>query len=426
MSQYGALGYAQHGATYDAILRHYYTGTQLGTTDPSRPVRVLLQTSASASFTGASRAGARSLSPSATYTARPGSGGQVVLRSGGRRVASFTAPLQVAGADGTVTIAGRSYRGTLSFIPDGSGVDVVNTLALEDYVRGVVSFESPASWPLEELKAQAVAARTYAITTSRSGEFDVYSDTRSQMYGGVAAETASTDAAVAGTRGQVVTYHGQPVETYFFSTSGGRTENIENSVLGGSPEPWLKSVDDPYDSVSPRHRWAPTRMSLSAAGAKLGGLVKGSFRGIDVVRRGVSPRIVEADVVGTRGRTRVSGATLRDSFGLYDTWAYFTTIAVRRVAPPSGSQPAGPSAPSSSPTGGATASTRHAIAGLAGSVLPAHNGAGIQVQLRRDGRWSTVSSGTVDRRGRYLVGVTRPGVYRILYWGDSGPSVRVG
>ena len=122
---------------------------------------------------------------------------------------------------------------------------------------GVVSRESPASWPIEALKAQAVAARTYAITTTKGGNgFDHYPDTRSQVYGGVAAETASTDRAVAETRGQVVTYDGEPVITYFFSTSGGRTENVENS-LGGAPQPWLRSVEDPYDDVSPRHRWGP-------------------------------------------------------------------------------------------------------------------------------------------------------------------------
>jgi stage II sporulation protein D len=414
MSQYGALGYAEHGARYDAILSHYYTGTQLGTTDPSQAVRVLLQSSPTATFTGASRAGSHALSPSRTYVVRPGAVGQVVLaRAGGRRVGTFTAPLQVAGADGALTIGGRRYRGTLSFIPGTfGGLDVVNTLDLEDYVRGVVSAESPSSWPLEALKAQAVAARTYAITTRRSGEFDQYPDTRSQMYLGVAAETAATDQAVAQTRGQVVTYGGRPVVTYFFSTSGGRTEDVEDSVLGGSPRPWLTSVDDPYDSISPRHRWGPTTMTLRSAGARLSGLVKGRFRGIDVVERGKSPRIVLADVVGTKGRTRVSGATLRSRFGLFDTWAYFTSIGVRQA----------PSAPSG--TGGAT-SSRHAAAGLTGSVVPAHRGAEVQVQLRRGRHWRTVGSGTVDAHGRYRVAVARRGLYRVLYWGDAGPSLRV-
>ena len=76
----------------------------------------------------------------------------------------------------------------------------------------------------------------------------------------MAAETASTNAAVTATRGQVVTYEGEPVVTFFFSTSGGKTENVENTNVGAGPQPWLKSVADPYDDVSPKHRWGPIKL----------------------------------------------------------------------------------------------------------------------------------------------------------------------
>jgi stage II sporulation protein D len=420
MSQYGAMGYAEHGARYDAILGHYYTGTTLGTTSPVQTVRVLLSSSPSASFTGASRAGSKTLSPARTYTARANGLGSVELVRGNRRVGTFSAPLQVAGGGGTLVTGGRRYRGTLTFAPDPlGGIDVINALALDDYVRGVVAWESPSSWPAEALKAQAVAARTYAITTHRSGSFDQYADTRSQMYGGVTAETRATDAAVAATRGQVVTYGGRPVTTYFFSTSGGQTEDIEDSVLGGSPQPWLKSVEDPYDSVSPRHRWAPRTMTLTQAGAKLSGLYRGKFRGVTVVRRGVSPRIVLADVVGTRGKTRVSGATLRSRLGLYDTWAYFTSIGLK-ASKPATRKTAKP--PASSPTGGATASS---VRVLSGRVMPAHRGAEVQVQRRTSGHWRTVGTPTVDGAGRYRATVNGRGTYRVLYWGDAGPSATI-
>src|SRR3954465_5683641 len=99
MSQYGAMGYAEHGWGYAAILGHYYTGTTLGTTDPNRPVRVLLQSTSTARFAGASRAGNRTLVPSRTYQARSRGGGQVdLLGARGKRIATFTAPLQVSGA----------------------------------------------------------------------------------------------------------------------------------------------------------------------------------------------------------------------------------------------------------------------------------------------------------------------------------------
>jgi stage II sporulation protein D len=435
MSQYGAMGWAEHGATYDQILSHYYTGTALGTTDPNHPVRVLLQSASTVRFAGATRAGTKVLSPARTYAARA-AGTQVSLFGPrGKRLGTFAGPLEVAGGPDGLLLAGRAgngrtngrYRGTLELRPGVlGGLDAINALSLEDYVRGVVAWESPASWPIEALKAQAVAARTYGITTKRSGTFDQYPDTRSQMYGGIAAETAATDEAVAATAGQVVTYDGQPVVTYFFSTSGGRTENVENTSLGSTPEPWLKSVADPYDSVSPRHTWAPIKLTLGAARAKLSGLVKGSFRGIAVVKRGRSPRIVAADVVGSRGRTRVSGATLRARLGLYDTWAYFTTIGIHRAPAPETPAPVQPNPQSASDgTGGASMASRRAVATLTGEVLPAHRGAEVQVQLRRDGRWSTVAGTALGAGGRYRVPVTRRGTYRVVYWGDAGDSIAI-
>src|SRR4051794_5531238 len=283
MSQYGALGYAQHGWTAAQILNHYYTGTALGTTDPARPVRVrLIEQTSSARITGARQAGARTLDPARTYVISRHGISQVALSTGGKRVAVFTAPLQVAGDGGVTSLGGRGYRGVLEFAPSVfTGLSVTNTVSLDEYLQGVVPAESPASWPAEALRAQAIAARTYAITTTKSADFDHYADTRSQVYGGVGVETASTNAAVADTRGQIVTYQGQPVVTYFFSTSGGKTGSVENTTLGTEPRPWLVSVDDEFDNVSPRHRWT-VRLTTASTAKNLGGLVKGKFKGIRV------------------------------------------------------------------------------------------------------------------------------------------------
>src|SRR5690349_1904276 len=327
MSQYGAMGYATHGASAREILAHYYTGTSLGTTDPGKIVRVqLTDKTGTARISGARQAGERSLDPNVTYTIRRHGLTQVDLSASGKKLATFNAPLQVAGNGGITSWVGKGgYRGTLEFAPGlFGGVSIVNAVSLEDYLQGVVPAESPASWPAAALQAQAIAARTYAITTSRGGDdFDQYADTRSQVYGGVSVEKPATNQAVASTRGQVVTYQGQPVVTYFFSTSGGKTENGENTTLGNEPEPWLKAVDGPYDHVSPRHRWAPVTMALPQAGKKLRGLYRGGFRGIKVLQRGASPRIMRALVRGTRGSTEVNGATLRQKLELFDTWAYF-------------------------------------------------------------------------------------------------------
>ena len=444
MSQYGAYGFAQHGSDHRAILAHYYTGTAIGSTDPNRVVRVLLQSSRGvASITGATRAGTRRLTPAKTYYLRR-RGPSVQLLSARRRpLGTYAAPLRVTGRGNRVLLKGRAingrvngtYRGALELRPGVAGLDVINAVALDQYLLGVVAAESPSTWPIEALKAQAVAARTYALTTNKPGAgFDQYPDTRSQVYGGVAAETANTNAAVSQTRGEVVTYQGAPVTTYFFSTSGGRTENVENTTLGDEPLPWLKSVEDPYDDASPRHRWGPLRLTLGQADRKLGSLVKGSFRGIDVISRGASPRIVTADVIGTGGRTRVNGAQLRARLGLFDTWAFFTSITTGEEPPPEDPPPAAtPDTPPTDPTtGGAGASlwlqaVRRASAGsVAGRVLPARAGARVTVQRRAGGRWVEEGTTPTGAGGRYSLSVAHRGSYRVRYRGEAGPTVSVG
>src|SRR4051812_18417725 len=119
MSQYGAMGYAEHGWNATAILGHYYSGTALGTTDPSQRVRVLVAGGSTARISGARQAGARKLDPALTYTVRRHGAGQLdLLQPGGKRVATFLAPLQVAGASGVTTLGGHgAYRGVLEFRP---------------------------------------------------------------------------------------------------------------------------------------------------------------------------------------------------------------------------------------------------------------------------------------------------------------------
>lgn len=324
MSQYGALGYAEHGYDHARILRAYYSDTTLADAGERPAVRVLLQ-SGRGTYTvrGVSRAGEAQLDRDRRY--RVSAGGVSTLDGG--RVSSANRVSAPAG--GSFRLYGTSvpgvtdgrYRGSL-VVADGLAV---NHVGLEDYVRGVVARESPASWPQEALRAQAIAARTYAITTSAGGRqgFDQYADVRSQVYGGVGAETPTTDEAVRATRGRIVVRDGRPVTTFFFSTSGGHTEDVENSFLRSLAQPWLRGVPDPFDDVSPRHRWR-IAMSMSSAARRLRGLFRGTFRGIRVVSRGTSPRIVRAQVLGTGGNGVTTGPELRARLGLHDTWASFT------------------------------------------------------------------------------------------------------
>jgi SpoIID/LytB domain protein len=279
----------------------------------------------------------------------------------------------------TATTLGQAPAGFVVKVLEGSKVVKV---PLERYVRGVVAAEMPSSWPMAALEAQAIASRTYALTSDAGGSrFDVYSDTRSQMYLGTAAETASTNAAIAATAGQIVEYEGKPAVTYYFASSGGMTEDNQNSFLGSTPEPWLRAVPDSYETKSSSWKLS---ISFASARTRLSGLVKGSFRGIEVLQRGVSPRIVAAEVLGSRGNTPVSGPELAARLGLDSTWAYFsvkTGSSVTRepdvsgqapfTTPPAETPPAATPAPTTGPQGGeeapAAAASRVSTAGTGGT-----------------------------------------------------------
>jgi stage II sporulation protein D len=165
-----------------------------------------------------------------------------------RPLTDVRAPLLFASDDeqrSPVRFNEKPYRGRLEVFANTRGsLTVVNVLPLEDYVRGVVPNElSPGGWPeLEALKAQAVAARTYAVSNlGRFGAegFDLTPDTRSQVYGGRSTEHPLTDRAVDETRGRVATYQGRPINALYTSTCGGRTEDAEN-IFGGEAPPYLR------------------------------------------------------------------------------------------------------------------------------------------------------------------------------------------
>ncbi|HEX3316788.1 MAG TPA: SpoIID/LytB domain-containing protein [Solirubrobacteraceae bacterium] len=416
LSQEGARGFAARGWGYRRILAHYYRGTSIGRLAPGRVVRVLLSSGGPASFSGASDVGGVALHPGQTYTAVGAPGGRIEVRSGSRAIARGGSPLQVRGS-GVLNVAGGTYRGSVELTAVAGGVQVVNAVPLEEYVRGVVSAESPASWPMQELRAQAVAARGYAVTTSHGGGFDEYADTRSQVYRGVAAETARTDAAAQATAGQVVTYHGRAVTTYFFAASGGHTENVEDSFVGAKPEPWLKGVPDPYEH-SPDHAWRRGPFTRAQLAAKLGDRVQGGFERVVVTQRGASPRIVHAVVVGTRGRRKVTGPDLKARLGLLDTWATFVDVSTVPA-------PAGPALAAGVGLGGGVQVRARAARAVRGTIAPGPRGTVVSVQREHRGRWHTIAATRLRSGGGYAALVPQVGTYRVRYRGLAGPAVRV-
>lgn len=328
MSQWGAYGQARDGRGHKRILRHYFKKTRVAK-GGARQVRVLLSVRPRAvKFKRARRACNRKLKPQRTFQARLSrSGGKVRLeRANGKKIKSCGKRL-AARSKGKIRIEGDgTYRGDLLAVAASGSLNVVNRVKIDAYLRGVVPGEVPTSWPAAALRAQAVAARSYALATRLNGQgFELYDDTRSQVYGGVAAEEPTTDQAVKRTRRQVVKHNGSVIPTYFFSSSGGRTESSEYGFSGGSPRPYLKSVRDPWDKGSPHHSWR-VRLSRAEMESKLGSLVQGRLRRIRVLERGDSPRVVRARVVGSAGKTTVSGDDLRWRLGLRSTWLRFKKL----------------------------------------------------------------------------------------------------
>ena len=328
MSQYGAYGYARHGKGYRFILGHYYSGTTIGTLPGPRVVRVLIAIAGGdVGFDGATSACGQSLDPERDYAAHR-LGGSVQLRSsGGRALANCGGKLRAAGA-GSVQIDGTPYRGALEVVPtdsDAGSLNAVNAVAVDQYVKGVIPNESPASWPQAALRAQAVATRSFALTGGVGGNgFDLYNDTRSQVYKGLSSETAATNEAADATHGQVVMYGGKIAETFFSACSGGHTESVQN-VFFGPPIPYLVGVPDPYDYYCPLHSWK-LKFSGPEISAKLGSYLDGRLKQVVVTQRGVSPRIVWARLIGTAGTTKIRGDELESALGAYSSWMTFRKV----------------------------------------------------------------------------------------------------
>ena len=324
MSQYGARGYAQVGWRYDRILAHYYPGTELRGV-PARRVRVLLAE-------GRAAVGIGSTKPFRVVDAR----GKVrKLKSGTRRLAAaglakLRFPLRYEPGASPLTFDGAAYRGALVVHRDGRHLMIVNKLPLDRYLRGVVPWEMPDDWHSEALRAQSVVARSYALATLKPGtRFDLYADTRSQVYGGVGAEETATNLAIGSTAGQVLLWHGRVATTFYHSTSGGKTASVAEVWPDATPVPYLVSVPDPYDGLSKHHRWGPFRLTPAEVGETLG---LGPVRDV-LASRGPSGRVTELTLKLPSGARTMLSQEFRRAFDLRSTW--FTVRVLELDAAPS-------------------------------------------------------------------------------------------
>ena len=235
-------------------------------------------------------------------------GGQVTL--GGLKSGQLWVEPQ---AGGYVWIGDRWYRGRALLSPKGGGVLAVNYVDLDEYLYSVVGSEMPTNWPLEALKSQAVAARSYALyKRSKVGnaQYDLGDTTRWQVYKGIASETTSTQTAVVQTAGQVLTYNGAIIEAVFHSSSGGHTENVED--VWSSPLPYLRGVAD-YDQYAPVFQWQET-FSAAQMRQRITGV--GNILAMTPIALTPNGRVRQMKVVGDAGQRTLSGDELRSALGL--------------------------------------------------------------------------------------------------------------
>jgi len=407
MGQWGAQGYAQQGYSYDQILSAYYPGTTLGQTSASS-IRVLL----------ASGKKQLTISSKKQITVEDGDGIDHTLGAGsttltaalklavdGGPAQALDPPLTFSPASGSTLTLGRRYRGRIVVDVPKKKLRAINVLGLQQYLYGVVPAEMPSAWLPAALQAQAVAARSFALASRRAGApFDVYAGGVSQAYLGVSAETSSGKRAVSETAGEVLLFNGGVADTLFSSSTGGWTESAADA-FGTSGHPYLVSVRDPYDTISPYHDWGP----VPVTGQMLGRAVGVVGRVVDAtVKRNSSRRVKTLKVTslsrGSQLTATVGGSAIRSALGLRSTWF---SVGVLSLRPPS-------------PTPAIAPGTRVTLTGLVRGVR------GVVVQSSTAGTpWRQIR--TIAATGSFHLSV-KPRVttrYRLATTNDAAAPVRI-
>jgi stage II sporulation protein D len=327
MSQWGAEGYARHGFSYRQILEHYYPQTHIGIAG-ARDVRVLLVERRTAFRVG-------SAAPFLVIDAR----GRTVHLPAGSVIVNkklmllhkhLQQPLRFEPGAQPLSVAGAVYRGSAVVKVKPEGLMAVNVLPLDRYLRGVVPWEAPTGWLTQTYEAQAAAARSYTLATLHpNADFDLYPDQRSQMYGGVGAERDATNLAVDATAGQVLVWRDRIIPAFYFSTSGGKTSSVHDAWPRARQVPYLVSVNDPYDYLSPHHVWPTMELPAMRVARVL------HLRGVTDMRvvENSSGRARAVRVLSARGWQRFPGQLIRKKFKLGST--DFTVHVMHLDATPS-------------------------------------------------------------------------------------------
>lgn len=347
LSQYGALGAARQGLTWQQIVSFYYPGTTLDRVGGTVRVLISGDTTSDVQVVADRDLSVKKLPGGRTWRL-PSRGErkwrllgrgertlvQFVRRGGWRTWKQVRGEAELSSFSGGLTLitpAGRTtYRGRLQSVsPRGSDArDTVNVLPLEAYLRGVVPQEVPALWDVHAVAAQSVAARTYAAferSHPSASHYDLCDTAHCQVYGGVEMEHPSATAAIKMTARQGLLHDGRPAFTQFSASNGGWSS-------AGSV-PYLVAQEDPYDaSASPYHGWTAT---VTDADIERHWPAIGDLTRIEVRSRDGNGewggRIQEMSFVGTTGRADVTGDTVRSVLGLRSDWF---TVSVAPAATP--------------------------------------------------------------------------------------------
>ena len=335
MSQYGAYGAARKGVSWKQILAFYYRGTQLETMPSGTKIKVWitsdndnsLRVLPATGLTVRDTAGHRYTVPTgAKYTSwritRSGAGYRLSYRTSSGSYVTKSTGLST----GTWSFATRSkivkvvlprglvlsYRGSMALIKRGSGGRTINKVLLEDYVKGVVPAEMPTSWAAHAVRAQAVAARSYAVRLRDFGNysgFDICDTTACQVYGGVNRETSAGNAAVKATAGKIVTYQGKVALTQFAPSNGGYTAQGDYA--------YLAAHRDPYDGVIKSQSWTRT---ISASSISRAWPSVGTVKQMQITSRDGAGtwggRVKTIKIIGSARTATVSGTTFQHMFGM--------------------------------------------------------------------------------------------------------------
>ncbi|MBC2933786.1 SpoIID/LytB domain-containing protein [Nocardioides sp. zg-1228] len=340
MSQYGALGAAQQGLTWQQINEFYYPGTTWGqvrgklrvliTADTGRDVQVVAERGLKVTSLGRGRTWRIPQLPAKKWRLIAQGDRTAVQRTKGggwRTWKTFRGEGEFRAADGRLTLVlpggRRDYRGTLQSVAarQGGKRQTVNRIGMEAYLRGVVPEEVPALWEPAAVSAQSVAARTYAAferSHPAAPHYDLCDTALCQVYGGADVEHPSATAAIRATARQGLFHGGRPAFTQFSASNGG--------FSSAGSMPYLVAQADPYDGLAnPTYATWSTTVDDTQVEKHWPDL--GDLTGIEVVSRDGNGdwggRVTEMAFVFTGGRATVSGDTVRSYLGLYSDWFTF-------------------------------------------------------------------------------------------------------